>query len=445
MAAVIASRGHLVMGFDVNDRAVEAINQGRTPVAETGLAELIRANSERLQATSNLAEAVLRSDVTFVVVPTPSDANGGFSLQHAAVAFEGIGRALAGKSEYHLIVLTSTVLPGATRFGLLPILEAAAGKRCGDDFGLCYGPELIALGSVIQDLLNPDFKLVGQFDQRSGDGLEALYGSILVNGAPCSRMTIENAELTKIALNSYVTTKISFANMLAELCERIPGGDIDVVSGALGRDARIGRRYLTGALGYGGPCFPRDNHALSFLARELGVNAHLAEATEAVNDAIVGQIVERLGLEIDSGTRVAILGLAYKPGTPVVEASQAVSLARALAAAGAEVVAFDPLGGDEARRELGSEVLVVDTLHECVSDAEIIMITSPDPAFQGLGAEDLAADKTTVIVVDFWRILDPEAMTDRRIEYRAVGKSVNDGANSDRLLALWGLSFAESS
>ena len=444
MAAAIASRGHLVIGFDVNEGAVEAINQGRAPVRETGLAELIRANSEGLQATSSLAEAVLQSDITFVVVPTPSDANGGFSLDNAAVAFEGIGRALAGKSEYHLIVLTSTVLPGATRYGLLPILEDAAGKRCGDDFGLCYGPEFIALGSVIQDFLNPDFTLVGQFDERSGDVLEALYRSILVNGAPCSRMTIENAELTKIALNSYVTTKITFANMLAELCERIPGGDVDVVSGALGLDSRIGRRYLTGALGYGGPCFPRDNHALAYFARELGVSAQLAEATEVANEAIVDQLLERLGLEIHSGTRVAILGLAYKPGTHVVEASQAVSIAHALAAAGAEVTAFDPLGGDEARRELGSEVLVVDTVHECVNDAEIIMITSPDPAFRSLGAEDLVGDNTTVIVVDFWRVLDPEALADRRIEYRAVGKSVNDGANSDRLLALWGLSFAES-
>src|SRR5207245_1039686 len=156
------------------------------------------------------------------------------------------GRALAQKADYHTVVLTSTVLPGASRYGLLPIHERSSGKRCGDDFGFCYSPEFVALGSVIRDFLHPDFLLIGEYDRRSGDELEAHYRDIVVNGAGAARMSVENAELAKISVNAYVTTKITFANMLAEICDRMPGGDVDVVSNAIGLDSRIGRKYLTG-------------------------------------------------------------------------------------------------------------------------------------------------------------------------------------------------------
>ena len=437
MAAAMASRGLSVIGFDVDERSVEAINQGRAPVTETGLADMIRANRERLRATCVLQEAVGDSDISFVVVPTPSAENGGFSLDRVRVAFEGIGRALADKSDYHLVVLTSTVLPGATRFGLLPVLEKAAGKSCGDGFGLCYSPEFIALGSVIDDFLNPDFTLVGEFDERSGDVLEGLYETVLTNGAHCSRMSLENAELAKIALNTYVTTKITFANMLAELCESIPGGDVDVVSAALGLDSRIGRRYLTGAIGYGGPCFPRDNRALSYFARELGVEALLADTTERANCRIPERIIDRLGLEVEAGTRVAVLGLAYKPGTPVIEASQSVLIARVLVEAGAVVTAFDPLAGDAARWGLVGEVTVADSIEDCVRSAEIVLLTSPDPVFRRLQTEDLVGDKDRVIAVDFWRILEPHVAGDPRIDYRALGRSVDDRERAERLSRLW--------
>src|SRR6266851_2344772 len=175
MAAAIASRGHEVIGVDVNHAAVDAVNNGRAPVHETGLDELMCANRCRVRATLNHAEAVLGSELTFVIVPTPSDERGAFSLQYAAYAFRELGRALAQKNDYHTIVLTSTVLPGATRHGLIPILERFSGKRAGDGFGFCYSPEFVALGSVIRDFLHPDFLLVGEHDERAGSHLEACY------------------------------------------------------------------------------------------------------------------------------------------------------------------------------------------------------------------------------------------------------------------------------
>ena len=435
MAAAIASRGFQVIGVDISHRAVDRLNDGRAPVQETNLEEMIAANRVRLRATVNHREAVLNSDVSFIVVPTPKDERGAFSLQYARWAFHRIGKALAERKGYHLVVLTSTVLPGSTRYGLLPILEQESGKRCGPDFGLCYSPEFIALGSVIDDYLNPDFTLIGEFDQKSGTFLEQCYTRIMLNKPPCKRMSIENAELTKIALNTYVTTKITYANMLAELCERIPGGDVDVVTDAIGTDSRIGRKYLTGALGYGGPCFPRDNVALSFVARELGTKADLAETTHNANRALLEKVATRVKREVQRGATVAILGLAYKPHSHVLEESHGVHLAEALARAGVRVVAYDPLAGDMAATELRDLVVVLDSLAECLAQADVIVITTPDPEFESLAAEDFGGRRITV--VDSWRILDRKLSKQANIRYIPIGRSIDDPANAERLARVW--------
>jgi UDPglucose 6-dehydrogenase len=437
MAAAIASRGFNVVGVDINRQAVDALNAGRAPVQETGLDELIAANRERLRGTMSHRDAIADSDVTFVIVPTPSDESGAFSLQYAAWAFGEIGAALKEKAGYHLVVLTSTVLPGSTRHGLLPILEERSGKRCGADFGLCYSPEFIALGSVIRDFLNPDFTLAGEFDERSGRMLEEAYAGIMPNHPPCQRMSLENAELTKISVNTYVTMKITFANMLADLCERIPGGDVDVVSKALGLDARIGRKYLTGALGFGGPCFPRDNVALSYMARALGTRADLAETTDQVNRSLAHTVLERIGLSVGHGATVAVLGLAYKPFSHVTEESQGIALAKALSRRGARVIAHDPLASAMASHELHDHGLVLNALEDCLAQASTVIITTPDPVYASLKAKDFSPDDRLVTVVDCWRVLAAELANHPAIRYIPIGRSVDDARNADRLAALW--------
>lgn len=438
MAAAIASRGFEVIGVDVNKRSVELLNAGHAPVQETDLEQMVEANRQRLRATLSHEEAILNSELSFVIVPTPSDERGAFSLQYAAWAFREIGRALAKKDGYHNIVLTSTVLPGSTRHALLPILERESGKKCGADFGLCYSPEFIALGSVIRDFLNPDFTLVGEFDERAGSHLEACYAEIMPNKPPCQRMSLENAELAKIAVNTFITTKITFANMLADLCERIPGGDVDVVSDALGLDQRIGRKYLTGALGYGGPCFPRDNVALGFIARALGSEASLAETTDQMNRSLAEKVADQLRPMIQGGTTVGILGLAYKPFSHVVEESQGVYLAKALSRAGARVVGFDPLAGEMANTELHGQVVIMDNIKDCLSQAEIVLVTTPDPAFKALTAADFNQEKSEVTVIDFWRILKDKFPKNSNIRYIPIGHSVDDERNAARLSELWG-------
>jgi UDPglucose 6-dehydrogenase len=442
MAAAIASRGHEVVGVDLNHRAVDALNAGNAPVQETGLQELIEANHPRLRATMSQTEAVRDTELTFVIVPTPSDERGAFSLQYAAYAFREIGKALAAKNERHTVVLTSTVLPGATRHGLLPVLEHHSGKKGGVDFGLCYSPEFIALGSVIRDFLNPDFLLIGEIDPASGAHLESCYRDIMKPTVPVRRMTLENAELAKISLNAFVTTKITFANMLADICSRIPNGNVDAVADAIGLDSRIGRKYLTGGLGFGGPCFPRDNVALSFIAEALGARADLSTTTDRLNRGNVDRIIHDLTPIISRDRTVAVLGLAYKPFSHVIEESQAVQLVKALLDRGVRVVAYDALAGPSANLELQGRALILDSAQECLRQADVVLLTTPDPEFKALTVEDFLSNGRSITVVDFWRIQAGRLAGVPRIDYIAHGCGSSTAAGLGVLRDLWTGSLA---
>jgi len=436
MAAGLASRGLNVIGVDVNRQAVDAINAGRAPVQETGLGEMIAANQERIRATLSTEEAVLGSDLSFVIVPTPSDERGVFTLQYAKFAFKSLGQALKKKNGYHVIVLTSTVLPGATRQGLMPILEEESGKKCGPDFGLCYNPEFIALGSVIRDFLNPDFYLLGESDSRAGDLLEQVHHRVSQNNAPVKRMSLENAELAKIAVNSYVTMKISFANMLADFCEHLPGGDVDVVSDALGMDKRIGRKYLTGGFGFGGPCFPRDNVALNFLGQQLGVDSSLLKTNDDYNRGISKRYVEKLQAYLPKGANVTVLGLAYKPLSHVIDESPGIYLCRALSEAGYRVIGHDNLAAPHAEVALKLNALVTDSLEEALMETDVVLVTTTDKSYTALTADQLLNGRPKVTVIDFWRCLKPLA-ADPRIRYVPVGICRDEAAAANDLRPLW--------
>jgi UDPglucose 6-dehydrogenase len=402
MAAVMAHKGNTVMGVDVNPAYVAAIQQGRPPVNEPGLAEMIAANRERLSATLDFDEAVQATEATFIIVPTPSGEDGTFSMRYVLNVAERIGAALRHKSGWHVVVLSSTVMPGSTGGQLLPALEAHSGKKCGRDFGLCYNPEFIALGSVIRDMLNPDMILIGESDARSGEMLERLYGAVCESNPRIQRMSYVNAELTKLSVNTFVTTKISYANMLAQVCETLPGADVDVVTAALGCDTRIGPKYLKGAMGYGGPCFPRDNVAFSAMARANGVPALLAEATDEMNRRQVPRLAAMIRARLPEDGVAGVLGLSYKPNTEVIEESQGLAVAQALLRAGARVVVYDPAAMENARAALVGRVTFAHSAAECASQADVLAITTPWAEFQTLQAEDV---KAGAAVLDCWRML----------------------------------------
>ncbi|HEV2426205.1 MAG TPA: nucleotide sugar dehydrogenase [Terriglobia bacterium] len=402
MAACLAAKGLSVIGVDVDPGRVEAINRGRAPIVEPALDSLIKDGRSRLTATQDIETAVRSSQITFVVVPTPSEPDGSFSLRHVAAAAERVGRVLRTKRDPHLVVITSTVLPGSTDGEICTILEQRSGKSCGAGFGLCYNPEFIALGSVIHDFLNPDFILIGESDTHSGATLEALYKRVCENEPPVARMGIINAELTKLAVNTYVTTKISFANMLSRICARLPGADVDVVTKALGLDTRIGGKYLRGSISYGGPCFPRDNRALAALAHRIGASADLAETTDRFNREHVLWLAGLTQSRLNGGA-VGILGLTYKPNTDVVEAAVGVLLSRELASRGVEVTVYDPAGTGNAKCLLGENVRVAASAAECIRTAEVVVLATAWPEFSELPEEAWTAGASARTVIDCWQ------------------------------------------
>ena len=435
VAACLAHKGFRVIGVDVNQASVDLVNAGRAPVMEPGLDAMIADNRHRLRATTDYADAISDSDVTLIVVPTPSDDDGAFSLSFVRDVGRQIGTALRSHPEYHLVVLTSTVLPGATEYGLLPILEAESGKSCSVDFGLCYSPEFIALGSVIRDFLRPDFILIGESDDRAGAALAALYERACDNRPPVARMSFVNAELTKLSVNTYVTMKISYANMLAAICERLPGGDIDVVTSALALDPRIGSRYLKGAVSYGGPCFPRDNKALAYLGRQLDRPATLAEATDLYNAAVIDRLLATVEEVIGPGDEVAVLGLAYKPHTNVVEEAAGIMLASQLADHGYRVVVHDPLARVAATSVLGTRVRYADSPEDAVATANLVAIMSPDPAYTQ-SDEFVSALKPGSVLLDAWRSLPQQRIESLGVRYIGVGRA-HHGDEADLLQRLW--------
>jgi UDPglucose 6-dehydrogenase len=405
LAAVLASKGYRVTATDVDAGLVDALNDGKAPVDEPRLQELIDQSRDRLHATLDTAAAAADADATFIIVPTPSDAAGHFSNRFVLAAIEAVGAGLRRTSDYHLVVITSTVMPGSTGGDIRAALEAHARRTVGETLGLCYNPEFIALGSVVRDMLTPDMILIGESDTKAGDLLESIYERICDNRPVVRRMSFVNAELTKLSINTFVTTKISYANMLADVCDRIPGADVDVVTQAVGCDSRIGVKYLRGAIGYGGPCFPRDNVAFASLARSIGARADLAEATETVNEYQIERVLSVIRARAPRTGPIGILGLAYKPDTGVVEKSQAVAIVERLIQEGREVVAFDPKAMREAQTSLGPRFTAAASAEQCVRAASIIVVLTPWPEFRAVAPEAfLRSPRLTVI--DCWRVLE---------------------------------------
>jgi UDPglucose 6-dehydrogenase len=416
LAAVLASKGNHVVGIDVSPEAVGLLNDGQAPVDEPGLQELVSGSRERITATTDLGAAA-DADVTILLVPTPSDERGAFSNAHVLAAVEDVGRGLRGRDEYHVVVVGSTVMPGSCEGEIRPALESASGRRVGETLGLCYSPEFIALGSVIRDMLEPDMVLIGESDPRAGEVLERLYGGVTENDPPFRRMSLVNAELTKIAVNTYVTMKISYANTLADMCERLPGADVQAVTDALGLDTRIGPRYLRGAISYGGPCFPRDNKAFALLARDIGAQSLLAEATDAVNVAQTDRLARVVQSRLEAGNSVGILGLAYKPDTGVIEESPGVALARLLGNAGYEVLVYDPVATEAGVRALGGLAQGAASAAELLAKSDVAVIATPWPEFAELPSEELAV----TVLIDCWRLL-PDGAGGDAVEIVRLGR-----------------------
>ena len=420
IAAVYAEAGHEVVAVDVNPDPVAKVNQGIAPVPEPGLQELMDRAGSNLTATTDFVTAIEGSEASYLIVPTPSNDQGVFTNEFVMDALGKIGAALRNTNQHHTVVLCSTVMPGSCSGELKQTLETSSGKSVGTDIGFVYSPEFIALGSIVKNMHYPDLILIGESDTRSGDVAVSNALSVVRNSPSVRRMNPVNAEIVKISINTFVTTKISFANMLGEICDRMTGADVDVVTEAVGADSRIGSKYLKAALGYGGPCFPRDNVALTRLAERLNVDAAIPKATDTINDRQLTRIAKIVEDNSPPGATVAVLGLSYKPDTPVCERSQGVGIANALAMAGFHVLAHDPQGNEAAASDLLPQIQLSASPDSAVAEASTVVITTAWPEFASLSREQLGGK----FVVDAWGILSEETGAARPGKLQAIPRAI---------------------
>lgn len=422
-AACFSSKGFEVIGVDLDKNIVDAINKGESPVYEPGLQELIYSSKDRLIATQDYSVAIRNSDITFIIVPTPSDKEGNFSNKYLLEALTSLSLAFKIiKDKYHLFVIISTVSPRTTEEILIPTIESVSGKKLNQDFGICYNPEFIALGSVINDFLNTDIVLIGESNKTAGKILESIYKTTCESNPCIARMSIISAEITKISFNAYMTMKISFANTLANICEKIPDTDVDMISKALGAEKRISPYYLKGGIAYGGPCFPRDNRAFLAFARKCGIDAFLAEASDKINYFQQEHLLKKVLKYIGSNTEeiIAILGLAYKPNTPVIEESPAIKLIERLLMLNFKIIVYDPLAMDNAKKLFADKILYASSVEECFSMSSRCIITTQAEEFRNIDKHCIKRDFT--IIIDCWRMLNIEELGDS-VKYIAIGRN----------------------
>jgi UDPglucose 6-dehydrogenase len=353
VAACLADIGHDVYNIDIDEEIVDAINAGETPIHEPGLDALVSAyGGKTLQATTDY-DAVTDTDLTMLALPTPNEPDGSIDLSAMKAGIESVGEALREKDGYHLVVVKSTVIPGTTEDELRPILESASGKTDGDEIGLAVNPEFLREGSAVDDFMEPDKIVVGtDGDERALDLLATLYEPIVTDwDVPVVETGRREGEMIKYANNSFLAAKVSLINDLGNICKEF-GVDAYEVADAIGLDDRIGERFLRSGIGWGGSCFPKDVDAIRAAARAAGYEPKMLDATVAVNDQQPERLLGLLDDHVDvSGKRVAVLGLAFKPGTDDIRNSRAIPVIQGLLDRGADVVGYDPVAADEMREQ----------------------------------------------------------------------------------------------
>jgi len=398
--------GHEVICVDTDRELVDRINHGEPVLHESGLPELLREviAAKKLRATTDYAEALANVELVLVCVGTPYLPNGAIDLCYVESAAKSIGAELVRSPNYVVVAVKSTVVPGTTEGLVLPLIELASGLRAGQGFGLAMTPEFLREGVALEDFLHPDRLVLGAYDDRSYSALEQLYAAHQV---PKQRVNLRTAELTKYVANAYLALHISFANEIALLAERLGSIDVREVLEGVYLDKRHapeidGQRvqpqvlnYFVPNCGFGGSCLPKDVMALTHKSRELGFPPPLLDGITVINRKMPQHLVERVSAKLGGlrGVTVAVLGLAFKPGTDDVRESPALPIIQALVARGAYVHAIDPLAGAilnfKAAADNPERVEYFTSLADGLTGAAAALLVTPWPEFD-VPAKDYA-------------------------------------------------------
>lgn len=418
-ALVFASNGFSVVGYDINSGLINNLRLKNVFIKEKKIQNLLENNYSNIEFTSDAKKVVEDTNISFIIVPTPSKNDGSFSTVYIEEVINKMSFYLKKKQKKHIFVITSTISPGTIEKIIKPLLEIRTHKKIGKQIGICYSPELIALGSVVENLIHPDFIFIGESDVQSGNTVEIMRKKVCVNKPNIIHTTWVNAELIKLLLNSYITTKISFANMIARICEKTPEANADVISSALGLDSRIGPKYIKGGLAYGGPCFPRDNRALSRYVKDIKSVPSIPVTVDYFNKIQHSELKKIIKKYSSTKEIVGILGLSYKPDTDVIDESAAIFLIKELIKAKTKVVVFDPKAMDNTKKILGKKIFFAKSAKECIKKSNIIVVATPWNEFKNLKIIDFKKPDKILTVIDCWRILNYKE--EPYIIYRALG------------------------
>lgn len=328
-AVCFASKGLKVLGYDNNDEAIKSLKNYKAHIIEKDFQKYLSKNKKNLRFTSDLNELIKNSNTTFIIVPTPSLKDDSFDNSYVIKVLKDLSNKIRlNKSKFHHFVINSTVMPNSCFKSFVPIIEKYSGLKFNKGFFISYNPEFIALGSVIKDFLNPDMILIGQSSIKGGDELEKIYRTVCENNPKFNRMSLVSAEITKISLNAFVTMKISFANVIKNICDDHEGSNPLDITKALGSDKRISPFYINPGLPFGGPCFPRDNKAFVNFTTKKSNFYHLANSTDLINDFHTKEILQNVKklLTKYNQRKISIYGLAFKEGSNVIEKSISIEL-----------------------------------------------------------------------------------------------------------------------
>ena len=418
--ACFAEVGHHVICVDNDQRKIDALLAGKIPIYEPGLEDLVHRNvaAKRLRFTNSIEDGVDHSQIVFIAVPTPPQADGSVDLTF----IERVAREIAGvlkPGQYRVIVDKSTV-PVKTGE---KVAETIKRYNKGAEFDVVSNPEFLREGCAVPDLMNPDRVVIGSASQRATDLMKNVYQPFK---APILVTDINSAELIKHAANSFLSLKISYINAVAAICEA-SGADVEMVADGIGMDRRIGRNFLNAGLGYGGSCFPKDVKAFIAISRQLGTPFKLLEEVERINEGMLDRFISKLreALWVLKDKKIAVWGLTFKPDTDDVRNSVAIELVNRLVAEGAHVTAYDPKGAEKAvewKLIDPAKVKLVSTPIEAVDGAEALLLATEWKEFLNQDFADVKARMHTPLIFDGRNLFNPETMREHGFDYRAVGR-----------------------
>ena len=424
----LAEVGNHVLCVDTDPAKIEGLKKGVIPIYEPGLEAMVHENTEggRLRFTTDIGEGVKFGEVIFIAVGTPPDEDGSADLKYVLQVAESVGRHM---EEYRVVVTKSTVPVGTAEKVKAKVAEQLAARGVEIPFSVASNPEFLKEGAAIEDFMKPDRIVVGTEDERALELLRTLYRPFNRNHERLIAMDIPSAELTKYAANALLATKISFMNEIANLSDLL-GADVEAVRRGIGSDPRIGYQFIYPGCGYGGSCFPKDVQALHRTAREVGYDARILDAVEAVNQDQKKKPLETLLRHFDGeldGKRFAIWGLAFKPDTDDMREAPSRVIMEGLWDAGAAVNAYDPVACDEARRIYGERAdlrLFDEDPYEALDGVDGLVVVTEWKIFRSPDLEQMQRRMAGDVVVDGRNIFDPAMFREAGFTYYGIGRPV---------------------